>query len=88
VCEIFLKLRESIMKAIVWIIGIPAVIIVLALIASAGGGSGHTDAERDACTRALASSMNAPVRTYADKAAYDAEVARKCAGYDLSKLGR
>ena len=40
--------------------------------------------EKEGCSRALMSSIEAPVRTYADKAAYDAVVREKCKGMSIN----
>ena len=40
--------------------------------------------EKDECLKALASSIDTPVRTYADKVAYDAVVRDKCKGMTIN----
>ena len=40
--------------------------------------------DKDECARALTSSIDAPVRTYADKVAYDAVVRDKCKGMTIN----
>lgn len=64
-------------------------LFVLLVIGALISGSPEEDAasqakRKDECARAVTSSMRAPVRTYADKAAYDAVVREKCAGITIN----
>lgn len=70
-----------------WFLGIVALVFVLVLVAA---WPSKERTQRDAaqarheCAKAMASSMNAPVRTYADKAAYDSAVREKCRDFEIN----
>ena len=67
------------------VMGLLLVLIVGGLYLGATSPPDRAEHERRAreCARAVMSSMEAPVVTYADKAAYDARVRERCRGFDL-----
>ena len=59
-------------------------LVVVALNSLPGPSPEALRKEKEECLKALTSSIDAPVRTYADKAAYDAVLRDKCKGMTIN----
>lgn len=78
-------------KSVLWLGGGFIVIVIVSSMNSGFQGSSAREADRkQACVRAMASSMGTSTSGYADRAAYEARVREACDGYEINgkDLGR